>query len=138
MPTPTDYKAANAKFKQQKAALTRAVNSKDPKKIEATVRKHVKEWSQAPFNGAWPDDWHRWQRALNDSLPWHSPLDIEDVLMDPQACYDEWRRVADDDPRSLELATAYNEWRAKGGFPARDDVIDRDVDRLTVSTCSFI
>ena len=74
-----DYKAANTKFRTQKAALTRAVNSGDPDKVEEACKKAVKEWDSAPFNGAWPDDWSRWQRALDDSRPWHMSIRLEDL-----------------------------------------------------------
>jgi hypothetical protein len=53
-------------YRQQKAALTRAVNAKDPVKIKAAVTKAVREWNTWP-GAAWPDDWSRWQRALDDS-----------------------------------------------------------------------
>lgn len=74
-----DYAAAQRKFTQQKAALTRAVNSKDPEKVKAAVRKARDEWDRAPFNGAWPDDWSRWQRALDDVLPWNQRIQIEEL-----------------------------------------------------------
>ena len=74
-----DYRAANAAFRKQKAALTRAVNSKDPNKVVAACRKAVREWAEAPFNGAWPDAWSRWQRALDDALGWRSTLDLRDL-----------------------------------------------------------
>lgn len=65
---PIDYAAANRLFPKQKAALTRAVNSKDDRKVYDACKKAVQEWESAPFNGAWPDDWSRWQRALNDTF----------------------------------------------------------------------
>lgn len=71
-----DYDEANKRFRQQKAALTRAVNSKDPARVKATVKKAVREWSEPPFDGAWPDDWSRWQRALDDALGWRDSMDI--------------------------------------------------------------
>lgn len=66
----------NAKFKQQKAALTRAVNSEDPEAVKAACKKAVDEWSEWP---AWPDDWSRWQRALDDALPWNQAMRLEDL-----------------------------------------------------------
>lgn len=74
-----DYRAANAKFRQQKAALTRAMNSGDPNKVVLACAKAKREWGEAPFNGAWPDDWSRWQRALDDALPWHQRVRLEDL-----------------------------------------------------------
>lgn len=74
-----DYAASNKKFRQQKAALTRAVNSGDPDKVIEACQKAVREWAQAPFHGAWPDDWSRWQRALSDVLPYNQQVNLEDL-----------------------------------------------------------
>lgn len=64
------------RFPIQKAALTRAVNSGDAEKIAAACKAAVVEWDEI---GAWPDDWSRWQRAMNDALPWHQHIDIADL-----------------------------------------------------------
>lgn len=76
-----------ATFTRQKAALTRAVNrhrnaidgrEKDAAalQIETTVRTTVTQWNDGHY--AWPDDWARWQRALDDSRPWNAPyIDIQ-------------------------------------------------------------
>lgn len=60
-----NYEAGKRMFPQQKAALTRALQVKDVKErytaVLAACRKAVREW-----NGAWPDDWSRWQRAISD------------------------------------------------------------------------
>lgn len=74
-----DYKRVNEAFKKQKAALTRAENSGNPEKVKAAVVKAVREWREAPFNGAWPDDWSRWQRALDDALGWRNEVLLEDI-----------------------------------------------------------
>jgi hypothetical protein len=74
-----DYAAINAKFKVQKGALTRAVNSGQRDKIVVAVAKAVREWSEAPFNGMWPDDWSNWQRALDDAFPVFQAPDIRDL-----------------------------------------------------------
>ena len=72
---PTTKYLSKSEFTRQKSALTRAINSGDPAKVEATVRKTVGEWNSAGYY--WPDDWARWQRALDDSRPWNSPyIDI--------------------------------------------------------------
>lgn len=57
--------AENRQWTQQKSALTRAINSKDPAKIIATTVKTVGEWEEKGF---WPDAWSRWQRALDDAF----------------------------------------------------------------------
>lgn len=62
---------------QQKASLTRAINSKDSNKVVAECRRTVNEWEQL---GSWPDDWSRWQRALDDSLGWQSRVDLESLI----------------------------------------------------------
>jgi hypothetical protein len=75
----TDYAACNKAFRQQKSRLTRAINSKDPQKVLAEVHRTVNEWQRAPFNGMWPDDWARWQRALDDALGWRSTMHLRYV-----------------------------------------------------------
>jgi hypothetical protein len=76
---PIDYDGVNRHHPKQRAALTRAVNSGDPERVKAAVVKAVREWGQAPYNGAWPDDWSRWQRALDDALPWGEQVLLEDI-----------------------------------------------------------
>lgn len=53
-------------YKRQKMALTRAQNlpGADDRKqaVLAAAKQAVKEWGK----NAWPDDWSRWQRALED------------------------------------------------------------------------
>jgi hypothetical protein len=53
----------NADFLRQKSALTRAINSKDPLKVLATVEKTLDEWGDK----CWPDAWSRWSVALYDA-----------------------------------------------------------------------
>jgi hypothetical protein len=77
--TPPDYKSVSKVFPKQKAALTRAINSGDRDKIVVACAKAVREWSQPPFNGAWPDDWSRWQRALEDAFPVFQAPRLEDL-----------------------------------------------------------
>lgn len=74
----TDYKACNAAFKQQKSRLTRAVNSGEPHKVREACERAVSEWGREPFNGMWPDDWSRWQRALDDAYGWRNPHQLDD------------------------------------------------------------
>jgi hypothetical protein len=54
---------SNEEFRKQKAALTRAINSGDPRKVLATVEKTLKAWEHT----VWPDDWARWRGALEDA-----------------------------------------------------------------------
>jgi hypothetical protein len=74
-----DYKACKPIFARQKGALTRAVNSKDPEKVILTCTKTVREWSKPPFDGAWPDHWSHWQRALDDVLPLSAQVRLQDL-----------------------------------------------------------
>jgi hypothetical protein len=68
-------------WSKQKQALTRATNAQrrfgaahnwlrsselDARTL-AVIRKAVQEWETLPeFAPGWPDEWHRWQNALND------------------------------------------------------------------------
>lgn len=71
-----DYDRMRELFPKQKAALTRAVKTKDPEKVAATCKKTVAEWNEI---GAWPDNWSAWQRALDDVLPWHQQISLEEL-----------------------------------------------------------
>jgi len=58
-----DYERMKRRYPHQKAALTRALASGDRSKVIATCRETIREWDEI---GAWPDNWSRWQRALDD------------------------------------------------------------------------
>lgn len=60
---PIDYARMQAVYPKQKAALTRA-QKKNYAAVLAVVTATVKEWDAI---GAWPDEWSRWQRALDDA-----------------------------------------------------------------------
>jgi hypothetical protein len=86
----TNY-LSKAQYSKQKAALTRAVNQSKrlaetgetklaQQVVEAAIIKTVGEWNDGHY--AWPDDWHRWQNALDDSRPWDAPyIDITDIRL---------------------------------------------------------
>jgi hypothetical protein len=66
-------------FGQQKAALSRAERTMGDRaaKVLAECKRTVAEWNSQEWadahhvrRGAWPDDWARWQRALDDSVQW--------------------------------------------------------------------
>jgi len=65
----------NKKYSQQKAALTRAIKSSDPMAVLNACRKAKQEWDAA--GGAWPDDWSRWQRALDDNAVNYRAIRLE-------------------------------------------------------------
>lgn len=62
---PLNYALADREHPRMKAALTRAVNSKSADAVLAACQKAVRAWATW---GAWPDDWSRWQRALDDAF----------------------------------------------------------------------
>ena len=74
---PVDYAAAQREYRAQKAALTRAVNSGDRDKVLLAATKAVRQWNQP--GRFWPDDWARWQRALDDVFPVFQAPDLRDL-----------------------------------------------------------
>lgn len=65
-------------YASQKSALTRAINSGEPARVIAACTEAVREWEMT----SWPDDWARWQRALDDITPigqWHR-INLEDLI----------------------------------------------------------
>ena len=98
-PRRIDYDRMNKVHPKQKAALTRAMNAyraalkkRDDRrgrydvddevvdvareKVAQVCKAAVIEWGAI---GAWPDDWHRWQNALDDTLGWTQHIDLEDL-----------------------------------------------------------
>jgi thioesterase domain-containing protein len=74
---PIDYDRMNKLIKKQRAALTRAVKSGDKDKVVLACRDAVHEWDKP--GAAWPDDWSRWQRALDDTLGLFHTVQLEDL-----------------------------------------------------------
>lgn len=72
-----DYNALNRMVRRQRSALTRAVNSGDPERVILVVHAAVSEWNQPGV--IWPDDWARWQSAVDAVLPFHQQIDIRDL-----------------------------------------------------------
>ncbi len=79
-PQPAERNGLNRVYARQKAALTRAIRSKDPDQVIRACHKAVNEWSRPPFDGAWPDNWSRWQRALDDVLRWPQRILLSDLV----------------------------------------------------------
>jgi hypothetical protein len=65
---------SNQVYAQQKAALTRAIKTKDREKVLAACKAAVAAWGNE-----WPDDWARWQRALDDLYPVFEAPQLEDL-----------------------------------------------------------
>jgi hypothetical protein len=70
-----DYDRMNRTARKHKAALTRAKTG-DPERVALACKAAVTEWDEI---GAWPDNWSNWQRALDDVLPWHQSVALEDL-----------------------------------------------------------
>jgi hypothetical protein len=69
----------NRAYSNQKRALTRALNSAPEhreRNVLAATRAALAEWQQW---GAWPDDWARWQRALDDVYPFGQAPGLDDL-----------------------------------------------------------
>ena len=76
-------------FRAQKAGLTRALKSGDPETVRAECARTVREWSETGahngtpnprYAGMWPDDWARWQRALDDTYPIFTAPRLEELI----------------------------------------------------------
>lgn len=65
METTTQY-LTPAQYRAHKARLTRAVNTGDPHRVLAVVSDTFETWDHGRI--AYPDDWHRWERAQMDAL----------------------------------------------------------------------
>jgi len=52
-----------AEHRAERSRLTRAVNSGEPVRTLLAVEHALDTWT----GKAWPDDWHRWARALDDA-----------------------------------------------------------------------
>jgi hypothetical protein len=65
---PIDYERMQSNYRHQKSALTRALNCPDIGRRKSAVitacTKAVRQWREC--GGVWPDEWARWQRALDD------------------------------------------------------------------------
>jgi hypothetical protein len=62
--TTTKY-LTKSQYSGAKARLTRVVNSGDHQKVIETVEAQYRAWDEGDF--AYPDDWHRWERARSDA-----------------------------------------------------------------------
>lgn len=66
-----DYALAKKRGPILKAKLTRALRSADDvgkgNRVLKAVAENILFWDEV---GAWPDDWHRWQAALDEVYGW--------------------------------------------------------------------
>jgi hypothetical protein len=67
MTSTIDYDLAKRRGSVYKAKLTRALRSADDvgkgNRVLKAVAENIVFWDEV---GAWPDDWHRWQAALDE------------------------------------------------------------------------
>ena len=56
--------AFHRNYRAQKAALTRALNSREPTRVVRTAGAGLTSFEKYGY----PDDWSRWQRALDDAM----------------------------------------------------------------------
>ncbi len=95
-PRRIDYERMNKVLPRQKAELTRAKKKVEQARLDLDLRatfdtrpvksaqdnlanvikRHVAVWNEI---GAWPDQWHTWQIALDDALGWNEHIDIGDL-----------------------------------------------------------
>ena len=77
-----DYARMQREHPKQKAALTRAMpawrksDKTDNSAVVKACREAVRVWDEI---GCWPDDWSRWQIALNDTEHWNAATDLRDL-----------------------------------------------------------
>lgn len=78
--TEIDYAKMQKIYPRQKATLTRAMKkwreTGDNSAVFRACENAVDAWNEI---GAWPDDWSLWERSLNDTLPWDSPVRLADI-----------------------------------------------------------
>lgn len=60
----TDYDALNRMVRRHKAALTRAKNSGDPRKVIAACDAAIADFDKT----MWPDNWPIWTVAREDAV----------------------------------------------------------------------
>ena len=80
-PTPSaprriDYDRMQKVWPKQRAALNRAKNTGDARKVAQVCIDAVKVWDEI---GCWPDDWALFERTLNDMLHWRAQTTLADV-----------------------------------------------------------
>lgn len=71
----TNY-LSKTQYRADKSRLTRAVNSGDHRKVIDVVADTFAAWEDGGY--AFPDDWHRWERASADA--WHALRMSDDYL----------------------------------------------------------
>ncbi len=74
---PVDYRALDAMVRRQRARLTRATRSGDTNAVVLACRDAVAEWNRP--GSMWPDDWSRWQIALDDATGSLGRVRLEDL-----------------------------------------------------------
>jgi hypothetical protein len=74
---PINYALAQAESPKLKATLTRAINKGRYSAVLAACIDAVHAWEAW---GAWPDNWSRWQRALDDAATKHNHTEPREYI----------------------------------------------------------
>lgn len=76
-----DYAAAQKLFRKHKGLLTRALNVSGNEDRRRAVLKACTQFVRDfdAIDAPWPDDWSRWQRALDDQYPVFNAPRLDDL-----------------------------------------------------------
>jgi hypothetical protein len=77
---PINYELAKREGPKLKAELTRAQNADPATRYEQVLRACRHAVTCWQVWGAWPDNWSRWQRALDDAAFQHSRANRENLV----------------------------------------------------------
>jgi hypothetical protein len=77
----TDYQALAKVHRKLSRQLTVAVSSGERHLVVLACYDAVTTWAQPGF--MWPDNWHRWQAALDDVLGWCNDIQLADLAGAP-------------------------------------------------------
>ena len=72
-----DFGALREGWPKQCAKLDEALASGDPVRVAEVALEAGTAWNRW---GVWPDDWARFQRALDDVFPWNQRIDLDQLL----------------------------------------------------------
>lgn len=75
-PPRIDYERMKREYPRYTRKLDQLVKTGDAVAVAKLCKEVVDFWTEI---GSWPDDWSRWQRALDDVLPWPLQADFTDV-----------------------------------------------------------
>lgn len=71
-----DYERMQKVYPKQLRSLKLALETGSHDEVRTLCKEAVAEWNEI---GCWPDEWSRWQRALNDTEHWSNNTRLEDL-----------------------------------------------------------